>query len=75
MNVEETKFGVTVKGFLNNPDGTAGPAERSHRILPGDILIEINNMSLKKTQFSEVISLLKNSGTILHLKFRRIVYI
>lgn len=74
MNVEESQLGVTVKGFLNNPDGTMGQAQRTGKILAGDILMEINHRSLYKVVFSEVINLLKNSGNNLHLKFRRINY-
>lgn len=74
MNVEESQLGVTVKGFLNNPDGSMGQAQRSGKILAGDILMEINHRSLYKVVFSEVINLLKNSGNNLHLKFRRINY-
>jgi carboxyl-terminal processing protease len=55
--LKESVDGVVIVDLVKG-----GPAERSGKILPGDLLVEIDHKPLSKTSYEEILLLLKGSG-------------
>ncbi|TMW60638.1 hypothetical protein Poli38472_000680 [Pythium oligandrum] len=64
---------ASVLGFQRLANGMVGPAEASQVITPGDVLVAVNNVSVGKMVFQDIIGLISRSPDfiIFHLHSRR----
>jgi hypothetical protein len=59
LKMHRTRKCVLVHGFDRDEDGEVGEIEASQKVLPGDILIDINGKSLERRPFKEVLKIIR----------------
>lgn len=61
--------GAVISGFVSLPDGSRGVAEKDGRLIPGQVMLRINDEPVLHVPFQEILTKLKNTPRPMTIRF------